>query len=384
MHVLLVEPAYHTRFPPLGLLKLATYHRLQGDSVKLVRGCVDLGWRAPDLVYVTSLYTWAWKPVWQAVRFYKSVFPKANVWLGGVYASLMPEHAAQSGADHVHVGVFNEAEDLMPAYDLVPEWDGSIIFSSRGCNNRCPYCAVWRIEGKLNSCKQSIKHLIYPRHTRIILWDNNILQSPYWEDIFDELIWFSKVKGMSVDFNQGLDARLVTGDVADKLAKMRLLCVRLAYDRDEMELYVEKTIEMLNKRGIRKRSIFVYVLYNFDDGPESFFRRVGNVLEWGAVVYPMRFEPLNTLERWKYVGPRWTKEKLEVVEDFRRVYGYGGTFPPYKWLVERFRKATCFDEAFKLPLEGEHEKRVNKPYHARWQRETDWRKVVSHILSKQW
>lgn len=383
MHVLLVEPAYHTRFPPLGLLKLAAYHRLQGDSVKLVRGCVNLSW-APDLIYVTSLYTWAWKPVWHAVRFFKSLFPKAEVWLGGVYASLMPEHAAQSGADHIHVGVFKEAEDLMPAYDLVPEWDGSIIFSSRGCNNRCPYCAVWRIEGKLNSCKQSIKHLIYPRHTRIILWDNNILQSPYWEDIFDELIWFCRVKGMSVDFNQGIDARLITEDVADKLAKMRLLCVRLAYDRDNMESCVKKAIEMLNERGIRKRSIFVYVLYNFDDDPESFFRRVGNVLEWGAVVYPMRFEPLNALERWKYVGPRWTKEKLEVVEDFRRIYGYGGTFPPYEWLVERFRKATCFDEAFKLPREGEHEKRVNKPYHARWQREADWRKVVSHILSKQW
>ncbi|MEM3602618.1 MAG: hypothetical protein QXN87_08115 [Candidatus Bathyarchaeia archaeon] len=351
--------------------------------MKLVRGCVNLS-LTPDLVYVTSLYTWAWKPVWQAVRFYKSVFPKADVWLGGVYASLMPEHAAQSGVDHVHVGVFDEAENLMPAYDLVPEWDGSIVFSSRGCNNRCPYCAVWRIEGKLNSCKQSIRHLIYPKHSRIILWDNNILQSPYWEDIFDELIWFCKAKGMRVDFNQGLDARLITEDVAEKLAQMRLMCVRLSYDRDEMEPHVESAIEMLSKIGIRRRSIFVYVLYNFDDDPESFFRRVSNVLNCGAVVYPMRFEPLNALERWKYVGPRWTKEKLEVVEDFRRVYGYGGTFPPYEWLVERFRKAACFDEAFKLPREGEHEKRANKPYHARWQREADWRKVVSHILSKQW
>jgi hypothetical protein len=98
----------------------------------------------------------------------------------------------------------------------------------------------------------------------------------------------------------------------------------------------------------------------------------------------MRFEPLNALERWKHIGPKWIKEKLEIVEDFRRIYGYGGVFPPYNWLVERFRRAKCFDEAFKLPKQGEHEKRVKKPYHARWQRETDWRKVVSYILSKQW
>jgi hypothetical protein len=383
MHILLVEPAFHTRFPPLGLLKLASYHRILGDSVKLVRGCVHPGPK-PDRVYVTSLYTWAWKPVWQAVRFYKSLFPRTEVWLGGVYASLMPEHAANSGADHVHVGVFEEAEELMPAYDLVPEWDGSIVFSSRGCNNRCPYCAVWRVEGSLNSCRRSIKNLIYPSHTRIILWDNNILQSPYWREVFDELIWFCRARGMSVDFNQGLDARLITDEVVEKLAKMRLLCVRLAYDHDDMGPFVKKAIEMLGERGIRRRNIFIYVLYNFNDDPESFFRRVGDVLKWGAVVYPMRFEPLNALERWKYVGPKWTKEKLEVVEDFRRIYGYGGTFPPYSWLVERFRNARCFDEAFMLPYKGEHEKRVKKPYHARWQREADWRKVVGHILSKQW
>jgi hypothetical protein len=383
MHVLLVEPTYHTRFPPLGLLKLASYRRLLGDSVELVRGCARPR-RSPDVIYVTSLYTWAWRPVWQAVQFYKGLFPKAELWLGGVYASLMPEHAKKSGADYVHVGVFEEAEGLMPAYDLVPEWDGSIIFSSRGCNNRCPYCAVWRIEGSLNSCKRSIKSLVYPGHTRIILWDNNILQSPYWREVFDELICFCKVGGMSVDFNQGLDARLITGEVVEKLARMRLLCLRLAYDHDDMGIYVENAIKMLGQKGFRKRSIFVYVLYNFNDDPESFFRRVRDVLTWGAVAYPMRFEPLNALERWKHVGQKWTREKLEIVEDFRRIYGYGGVFPPYNWLVERFRRAKCFDEAFKLPKQGEHEKRVKKPYHARWQREADWRKVVSYILSKQW
>lgn len=382
MHVLLVEPAYHTRFPPLGLLKLAAFHRLKRDSVELVRGCVKPRVK-PDLIYVTSLYTWAWKPVWDVVGFYKVLFSNVEVWLGGVYASLMPEHARRSGADNVFVGVFEEAEDLMPAYDLVPEWDGSIIFTSRGCNNRCSYCAVWKVEGKLNSCRRSIRHLVYPKHSRIIIWDNNILQSPYWREIFDELIQFSK-KGMSVDFNQGLDARLITDEVADKLAKIRLQCVRFAYDHEGAESHVKNAIEKLSVRNFRRRSILVYILYNFEDSPESFFKRVKDVLNWDAVAYPMRYEPLNALERWIHVGPKWDRERLEVVEDFRRVYGYGGTLPPYKWLVEKFRRAKCFDEAFTLPKEHEHPKRVNKPYHAKWQRESDWRKVMSHILTKQW
>ena len=66
LKVLLVEPQksrrYHTPYPPLGLLKLATFHRQRGDSVKLVNGVSDNGFEA-DIIYITSLFTYAWEPV---------------------------------------------------------------------------------------------------------------------------------------------------------------------------------------------------------------------------------------------------------------------------------------------------------------------------------
>ena len=386
MRVLLVEPAYYTRYPPLGLLKLASYHRLKGDTVELVRGCVKPKHK-PDVVYVTSLFTWAWQPVWMAVRYYKWLFPDIEVWLGGLYASLMPEHAKMSGADHIYVGLFDEAEDLMPAYDLVPEWDGSIIFASRGCNRHCPYCAVWRIEGRINRCKKSIKHLVWPKHTRIILWDNNILQSPYWRDIFDELIWFSQVRGMKIDFNQGLDARLITNEVAEKLSQMNLLCVRLSYDYKAMRRFVERAIEILAAHGIRKRKILVYVLYNYWDDPDDFFERVRDILNWGAVAFPMRYQPLNALEKNKHVGPKWDEERLNMVAKFRRICGFGGTFPPYRWLVERFNKASCFDEAFTPPKRAPPHirlRRAHRTYYPSWRRKEDWREVIPQMLSRRW
>ena len=107
MHVLLVEPSYRTRYPPLGLLKLASYHRLEGDTVELVRGnkCPN---QKPDLIYITSLFTWAWKPVWDSVTYYKSSNGNAKLSLGGLYASLMPEHAKLSVLDHIYTGVFEE------------------------------------------------------------------------------------------------------------------------------------------------------------------------------------------------------------------------------------------------------------------------------------
>jgi len=379
MHVLLVEPAYRTRYPPLGLLKLASYHRSKGDTVELVRGCMRPR-RRPARIYVTSLFTWAWKPVWDAVRYYKNIFPDVDLWLGGIYASLLPEHARESGADHICVGFIPEIEDLMPAYDLVPEWDGSLIYSSRGCNRRCPHCAVWKIEGSINSCRKTIRHLVYPSHTRIIIWDNNILQNPYWRDIFDELIWFSS-KNKRIDFNQGIDARLITDEVAAKIAKMKLKYIRISYDNRKVGKYVKKAIEKLSAYFSR-RKIIVYMLYNFKDSPDDLFARMRDVLEWGAVVYPMRYEPLNALQRWKYVSPGWSAEELERVEDFRRVYGYGGALPPYKWLVERFTSSESFEEAFELPEPHKHKKRVRKPYYDAWHREEEWRKVIEKIKRK--
>ena len=356
MRVLLVEPDYYTRYPPLGLLKLSAYHKSMGDMVELVKGSKLASFK-PDRVYVTSLFTWAWREVWEAVGYYKGLFPDVELWLGGLYASLLPEHAAQSRADHIYRGLFMEAEHLLPDYSLVPKWDGSIIFSSRGCNRKCPFCAVPILEGEINSVKHSIKDLVYPGHTRVILWDNNILQSPGWRDVFDEL----EGLGLRIDFNQGLDARLITEEVAERLARLRLdsgsgIKVRLGYDLHSNRPFVKRAIERLNAAGIKGRRIMVYILYNYGDDPQDFFERVREVLNWGAVCYPMRYEPLNgeyALKKNTYISPNWTAKELEMIQDARRVIGYGGAFPPYEGLIEKFNKAHGFHEAFILrPLRG--------------------------------
>ena len=384
MYVLLIEPEYYSRYPPLGLLKLTSYHRSKGDSVELIRGFARPKHR-PDLIYVTSLFTWAWKPVWASVSYYKCMFPNVDVWLGGIYASLMPKHAKSSDADHIYTEVFKDAEEMMPAYDLVPEWDGSIIQTSRGCNRKCPYCAVWRIEGKINATKHTIKHLVYPKHTRIILWDNNILQSPHWRDIFEELIWLSQTKGMKIDFNQGLDARLITHEVAEKISKMRTLCVRLSFDYKSLRSHVEKAIDTISSFGIRGRRIGVYALFNYLDTPDDFFERIRDILNFGAVAVPLRYQPLDTLKYNVYIGPNWDKEKLKMFGNFRRVCGFGGVFPPYRWLVERFNKAGSFNEAFQPPKRNDTLKtRAHKDYFKSWRKIQDWRMVSDRFLAKKW
>lgn len=341
--ILLVEPKFYSKFPPLGLLKLASLFRANGAKVKLVRGCNDNGFN-PSEIYVTSLFTYAWKPVHEAVRYYKARYPNVKIVLGGIYASLLPEHAALSGADEVHIGIYEDAETCIPAWDLVPEWDGSIIFTSRGCSRKCTFCAVPKLEGGIRPVIKSIKPYVYPTHTKIILWDNNILATNYWRHIFDELKETNKL----VDFNQGLDARLITEEVADAISKLKYRYIRLAYDSRSMKGKLEKAVEILSEAGIRKRAIVVYTLYNFKDDPEEFKEKIVDLLNLNVVCYPMRYEPLTSLKKNAFVSKRWSEEELEMVADARRVLGQAGAFPPYKGLIEKFNSAKDFHEAFRL------------------------------------
>lgn len=349
-HVILVEPKYYTKYPPLGLLKLSAYHKNLGDTTELVKGIMDSVSEEPDIIYVTSLFTWAWKPVWEAVHFYSRLFPKADLWLGGLYASLMPEHAALSGVNpkNIFKGIFRKAEDICPDYSLVPDWNnkvsGSIIFSSRGCIRACTFCAVPCIEGKLNAEKHSIKHLIWEGHKRVILFDNNFLASPGWEQVLDEIAELD----LGVDFNQGLDARLLSRRAAKKISGLRTdRFVRLSYDSLDMRPYVEKAISLLKSEGVDARNILVYALYNFTDNPQDLFVRIKNTLSWGAVSYPMRYQPINALSKNTHVSPNWDAVRLDAVQKARRIIGSGGAFPPYEGMLKvKVQGCSTFDEAF--------------------------------------
>lgn len=350
MRILLIEPKYYTRYPPLGLLKFSAFHKQRGDSVRFVRGIWRYGWdphESPDVIYVTSLFTWAWHAVHDAVKFYRDMFTSARILLGGVYASLMSEHAEMAGADEVVAGINPEVEDLMPDYSLAPpRWNASILFSSRGCIRRCKFCAVPYLEGAPTR-SQSIRHLIHPKHKKVILWDNNILGVPNWEDLVEEL----KELDLEVDFNQGLDARLITERAALTLKGLRMPIIRIAYDNPGMGHAVKAALEYLEAVGFRRREVISYVLFNYKDSPEDLFMRVRDLLEWGASAYPMRFQPLSgsgALEKDSYVAPKWTVEELNMVARARRVIGYGGAFPPHEGLWKKFANARNFMEAFSL------------------------------------
>jgi hypothetical protein len=348
LRVLLVEPQksrkYHTPYPPLGLLKLGAYHQERGDFVRLVNGISEDGFE-PDIIYITSLFTYAWEPVHEIIRFYGNKYKKAMVIVGGVYASLCQNHLREAFGNRIEIyeGIIPELDDLLPAYWLIPEWKSSILFSSRGCIRRCPFCSVSQLEPEFEA-KKSVKHLIYPGHKKVILWDNNILASPYWQNIFDEL----EDSGLEIDFNQGLDARLLTEETALRLRRLRIPVVRLAYDSKGIKKSLKKAIGILKDVGIDGRRIVVYCLYDYLDTPEDFLERVKDLITWGVVAYPMRYQPLEPCIKDSYISPNWTEDELEMIAKARRVIGYGGAFPPHDGLRKKFSNARTFEKAFEL------------------------------------
>jgi hypothetical protein len=356
--ILLVEPDYYTKYPPLGLLKIGKMEERRWNEVRLVRGLQDIAGFEPQRVMVTSLFTFAWKPVHEAIDYYHERFPSAEITVGGIYATLMMNHIKSAFPYvNVHSGLVPEAENVLPAYHLLKEvdkwkeWNKSIIFTTRGCIRKCPFCVVPKIEGKLKEPKFTILPFIHPDHKDVVIWDNNFLASPYVKNILTEL----RDGGYKADFNQGLDARLMTDEFASLLADLRSDTIHMAYDWPWEGPYVHKAIDLLASAGYRRKDLIFYVLHNFydfkysrGDTPEDFFHRIKDIAEWRASAYPMRYIPLDSLTRSGFVSPLWTAEQLEMIADFRRVMGHAGTLVPHGGIADKILASDNFEEAMGL------------------------------------
>ena len=134
-------------------------HRAAGNAIAFHQG-LKPATEAPSQIDITSLFTYSWKPVHEAAEYYRHLYPSAKINLGGIYATLMPEHAKLAQVDEVQVGLVPLAETFRPDYSIVPDWNSSILFATRGCIRKCAFCAVPRLEGKTTGDAEGIRGLI--------------------------------------------------------------------------------------------------------------------------------------------------------------------------------------------------------------------------------
>ncbi len=265
-----------------------------GDEPRLVHGKKNVDFN-PDLIYITSLFTYWQKEFWATIKYYRNKFTNTTINVGGIYVSLIFENSEfQKKCKELNLipvkGTVDSFEKSQPDYSLV-DVDYQIIHASRGCKRHCPFCGVWRIEPEFVP-KESIKNEIVKN--KLVFYDNNLLANPFIEKILKELAEL-KINGKPVysESQSGFDGRLLTLKLAKLLKKARFINPRIAWDGTfEDWNKIEKQINILCKAGYKSKEISIFMIYNWEYTFEEIELKRKKCFELGVQIADCRNRPL--------------------------------------------------------------------------------------------
>lgn len=504
--VLLVEPNYKNKYPPMGLMKLATYFRDSGDDVRFFKGNLqdlvmeldvddllddlarinsEVKWRKYkqellkyfrlgrlslldeievfsndiiayemaktarrnyknkdyfenprfDFVGITTLFTFYFGITIDTINFAKKLCkdPK-NVMVGGIMASLLPDKVFKETGIHPFVGQLDKPGgidagdpriiDALPLdYSILEEIDYTYPannayfgYMTRGCINKCAFCAVPTLEPKYRDyigIKEQIEIATkrFGEQRDLLLLDNNILASQCYDKIIDEIKACGFTPGAKllpvneyqvaiqnlrdnynnrayirkcislykeimkklpeklqgdfyllleshdllsvdtatreaileiddqvaplyvkthaaarpkkriIDFNQGIDARLINDQNMKKMAEVCINPLRIAFDHWGMRETYEDAVRCAVRNGIKDLSN--YMLYNFNDRPEELYYRMKlnaelcEELDASIYSFPMKYHPIFDEDYFMnrdFIGKNWNKKFVRAVQ----------------------------------------------------------------------
>ena len=504
--ILLIEPNYKNKYPPMGLMKIATYYRRLGDDVTFFKGDLkdlvlndtyesllkqlyandnSIFWeeykpqicqyiqkgtqdsldeiplvhdnviiyellkyyrkyfrnkeyflpenRIYDRVGITTLFTFYWDITIETINFAKQLCKdEKEVMIGGVMASILPDKVEKATGIRPFVGTLSTPGQLDSGNDMVidtlpldysileeidyvyPANDGYLGYMTRGCVNRCAFCAVPKLEPEYKEYLPISEQIKYTNERfggkkDLLLLDNNVLASCQFNKIIDEIkeagftvgstyvppnmfeiavknlregynvkgyirtvvkqyklliakygekaqdiydlleekkllcdytakkeavfetyevvkpyfeeIYKRKGRVRYVDFNQGIDSRLITDENMEKLAEIPVRPVRIAFDHWNLHQKYEKAVRTAVKHG--HTSLSNYVLYNYRDTPlELYWRLKLNVdlcEELGVSIYsfPMKYHPITDPKYFSnrdYIGKKWNRKYIRTIQ----------------------------------------------------------------------
>ena len=373
-NILLIEPSYKNKYPPVGLMKIAQYHGPHGksDNIRFVKGednsALEVAW---DRIYVTTLFTFEWKKIERSINF---ALEAANgqsdkVFVGGIAASLLHEEFLKEkkwrgirfikglltgpAPTALQLDSFTEElysddiygpviEDLIPDYSILdqieykyPVHDAYFVYASRGCIRKCKFCGVPKLEGAQRDT-DSISAVVYGVEALfgtkkdLMLMDNNVVASPRYKEIIAEIRDLGFERGATlkrgrvdvqrrVDFNQGIDARILCKDpmYLREMSTIAIKPLRIAFDHIGVRKPYDMSIRYAADAGLTDLSN--YMLYNFHDTPEDLYQRMHLNIELNEELniriysFPMRYQPVNLKDR-SHIGKNWNKYYLRSMQ----------------------------------------------------------------------
>lgn len=268
--------AVDSKHPNLALMKISAYHKNNGDHVEWL----DSDSRY-DIVYMSKIFN------------YTPDF-------GGAIHS---DRILKGGTGYdIHSRLPEEMEFVTPDYSIYPDIDDKTAygFLTRGCPNKCKWCVVPRKEGPVRPY-MDVDDVATDGRNKLVLMDNNILACEY------GLQQIAKIadRGYRVDFNQALDARLVTEDVAKLLARVRWLNqIRFGCDTPKQIQECETAMRMIDHYRGKPASYLQYTMIGSD-----FDEAVSRLSHWKPFKrVRIVAQPFRDVDNPKQIIPKWQKD----------------------------------------------------------------------------
>jgi radical SAM superfamily enzyme YgiQ (UPF0313 family) len=252
-------------------------------------------WIDGDKAYFSIPFTWQVKDVIKKAESLKYSFDPKKIYVGGPAAYLMRDKFK---------GIAKVL--LKPPRGIVPItlFNKDATFTTRGCINKCKFCAVRIVEPGYRELKKW--------KPKPIISDNNLIASSK-KHIFSVV---DKLKRFPlIDFNGGFEAKLWTKELATKFSELKCI-IRFGFDLIEKERYVIRAIEIAKKAGIDKNYIRIYVLYGYKDTIEETLYRCELVRKLGVHPFPMRYQPLRAENKNEYKPEGWDERYLVPIGRF--------------------------------------------------------------------
>lgn len=313
MQIGLIDVDGHN-YPNLPLMKISAWHKQQGDSVKWYEPLFDSLGEPLDKVYMSKVFSFT--------PDYEYYINAKEIEKGGSGYCISVVDGKEIFDKSKDKELPYEIEHIYPDYSIYPDMtkDTAYGFLTRGCPRGCSFCHVETKEGK---CSYKVADLseFWRGQKHIELLDPNLLACPDWKELLQQLI-DSKAR---VNFNQGLDIRMMTEQKAEMLSQIPLDAIHFAWDRyEDKDIIQPKFLAFRKVSKVNGHNLQVYVLCGDHEQKvrEEDLYRVYWLRDNGFAPYVMLYNKdslpkgheLRKLQR--YVNNRFIFWKCKSFEDY--------------------------------------------------------------------
>lgn len=277
MNVGLIDVDGHN-FPNLAQMKISAYHKGRGDNVEWWNGLKHY-----DIVYKSKVFTELYS---NDVEYCINADQVIKGGTGYDLNNKLPEAIEHQFPDYVLYGITNRA----------------FGFLTRGCFRNCPFCIVTEKEGATHTVADV--HEFWNGQKEIMIMDSNITASKDCERLFDSLIETRAI----INFEGGVDVRLLTDKGAHQLNQMKTSMIHFAWDNYEFKTYdkLKRVRKLLKKDG---RNLRVYVLTNYNTNHAQDLERVYKLVELDYEPFVMVYDKPNAPDETRALQ-RWCNNKF--------------------------------------------------------------------------